>query len=175
MPILGIIASSLLAAAGDFESIATVTVGSGGASDVTFSSIPGTYTHLQIRGLGLFNGDTFLQFNGDTNSNYSRHSVYGNGSSAAAFAESNAARIGANYATSTQPSPFVADILDYGNTNKYKTVKSLGGVDSNGSGIILLQSGSWRSTSAVTSIKLIASGGTFAQYSHFALYGIRSA
>ena len=34
---------------GDYESIATVTVGAGGSSSVTFSSIPSTYTHLQIR------------------------------------------------------------------------------------------------------------------------------
>jgi hypothetical protein len=50
--ILGIIASSRLAAVGDFESIATVSVGSGGAADVEFTSIPATYTHLQIRGIG---------------------------------------------------------------------------------------------------------------------------
>ena len=37
--------------AGDFESIATVTVGSGGASSIEFTSIPGTYQHLQVRGL----------------------------------------------------------------------------------------------------------------------------
>lgn len=158
-----------------YESIATVTVGAGGASSVDFTSIPSTYTHLQIRGLGVFSGDTFLQFNSDTNNNYSRHSVYGDGSSAAAFAETSNSRIGVNYATSTQPSPFVADILDYKDTNKYKTVRALSGVDSNGSGIILLQSGSWRSTSAVTSIKLIAFSGTFSQHSTFALYGIKSA
>jgi N-methylhydantoinase A/oxoprolinase/acetone carboxylase beta subunit len=46
MPILGIIASSKLSAVGDFESIATVTVG---GTSITFSSIPSTYTHLQIR------------------------------------------------------------------------------------------------------------------------------
>jgi hypothetical protein len=50
MPILGIIASSkLTAAVGDFESIATVTVGGGGAATVEFTSIPATYTHLQLR------------------------------------------------------------------------------------------------------------------------------
>jgi hypothetical protein len=47
--ILGIIASSKLSAVGDYESIATVTVGSGGAANVEFTSIPATYTHLQLR------------------------------------------------------------------------------------------------------------------------------
>jgi hypothetical protein len=51
--ILGIIASSRLAAVGDYESIATVSVGGGGAADVEFTSIPGTYTHLQIRALSI--------------------------------------------------------------------------------------------------------------------------
>jgi hypothetical protein len=45
MPILGIIASSRLAAVGDFESIATVTVGGGGSANVEFTSIP---AHIAI-------------------------------------------------------------------------------------------------------------------------------
>ena len=52
MPILGILASSYPAVSTSYESIATVTVGSGGAANVEFTSIPGTYTHLQIRMLG---------------------------------------------------------------------------------------------------------------------------
>jgi hypothetical protein len=51
MPILGIIASSRLAAVPpSYESIETVTVGQAArATDMTFTSIPATYTHLQIR------------------------------------------------------------------------------------------------------------------------------
>jgi hypothetical protein len=52
-PILGILASgmsgNLWAPGKDFDSIATTTVGAGGASTITFSSIPSTYRHLQIR------------------------------------------------------------------------------------------------------------------------------
>lgn len=33
----------------DYDSIATTTVGAGGAASITFSSIPSTYQHLQIR------------------------------------------------------------------------------------------------------------------------------
>ena len=53
MPILGIIASSISGNldANDFESIATVSVGSGGAANVEFTSIPATFTHLQIRAI----------------------------------------------------------------------------------------------------------------------------
>ena len=52
--ILGTIASSF-EVAGDFESISTVSVGSGGAANVEFTSIPATYTHLQIRSLAQTN------------------------------------------------------------------------------------------------------------------------
>jgi hypothetical protein len=51
MPILGIIASAITGnlVTTSYESIETVTVGSGGSATVTFSSIPATYTHLQIK------------------------------------------------------------------------------------------------------------------------------
>ena len=67
----------------------------------------------------------------------------------------------------------VIDILDYANTNKYKTYRSLTGGDANGSGQVLLRSSNWRSTSAVTSMTLYPGVGNFTQYSSFALYGIK--
>ena len=62
----------------DFYQIATTTVGGGGTSSITFSSIPQTYTHLQIRLLGKYavSGDTTLiRVNGDTGNNYTRPRV----------------------------------------------------------------------------------------------------
>lgn len=187
MPILGIIASSLPAVTTDYESIATVTVGSGGAADVEFTSIPATYAHLQVRILGRTNrsdqnGDFFqTTFNSDTGSNYSWHFLKGDGSSASATAgttqsmmESN--RVPGSLITTSVFGTIIIDILDYTNTNKYTTIRSLGGFDGNGSGEIYLNSGSWRNTNAVTSIKFTNSGSrTIQQYSHFALYGIKSA
>jgi hypothetical protein len=72
-------------------------------------------------------------------------------------------------------SGFVIDILDYANTNKYKTIRYLSGYDANGSGRVGLGSGSWRSTSAVTSITLqgLEYSSNYKQYSSFALYGIK--
>ena len=75
-----------------YESIQTVTVGSGGAADITFSSIPGTYKHLQLRvlarGAGTGAVAMKLQFNSDTTSGnyYSYHEIYGTGSATAASA-----------------------------------------------------------------------------------------
>jgi len=167
---------------GDFESIATVTVGSGGTSSVEFTSIPGTYSHLQIRAICKNNntstGDDSItiQFNSDTGTTYSGHALYGSGSAVSAFGSADMVNGYAglcNRSNASFASMFtgnVIDILDYANTNKYKTVRSLGGADQNGSGGIIFNSGNWRSTSAVTSIKLVQN---FVQYSTFALYGIR--
>ena len=68
----------------------------------------------------------------------------------------------------------IIDILDYANTNKFKTVKAIGGYDANGSGWPSVNSAVYRETNAVSSIKF-SSGGSLAQYSQFALYGVKSA
>jgi hypothetical protein len=161
----------------DYESIATVTVGAGGASSVTFSSIPSNYQHLQMR--GIFRPPTvswvIANFNGDTGANYSMHDLRGDGSSATAGAaiEPNVYFIlGAATASNTFAAG-VIDILDYANTNKFKTLRSLSGIDTNGGGNIDLTSGSWRNTAAISSIVLtLNSGLSIPQYSQFALYGI---
>lgn len=190
-PILGIFASSIqnaIANATSYESIATVTVGAGGTSSVTFSSIPSTYQHLQIRFIARCSRSDYTvaallaRFNSDTGSNYSGHYLGGNGGSAFAYG-------GANYTfspaglvsgTNVAASVFsggVIDVLDYQNTNKYKTVRSLAGFNGNAAGTgdeINLQSGSWRNTNAISSIDFtLETGANFLQYSSFALYGIK--
>jgi hypothetical protein len=185
MPILGILASSTQVAAGDFESIATVTVGSGGSSSVEFTSIPSTFAHLQIRGISRLGSGSgtlptiSLQFNGDTGANYASHQIRADGSSVSTDAGSNQNQIAAissagNTQTASVFSGTVLDLLDYANTNKFKTIRALTAADFNGTGWFDFRSGLWRSTSAVTSIKLYGAQ-SFAQYSHFALYGIKSA
>lgn len=176
-----------------FESIATVSVGSGGAANIEFTSIPATYTHLQIRGIARgtrtdFSIDQlYTRVNSDTGSNYAWHWLYGNGTSASTDNGINATSMNlgwfATASTSSVTSAFggvVIDILDYANTNKFKTFRVLSGNDFNGgggtyTGTIILASGLWRSTSAITSVSFDPSANDFAQYSHFALYGIKSA
>lgn len=179
MPILGIIASSKLGDAGDFESIATYSVGSGGSATITFSSIPATFAHLQIRATlkqSLGSG-AFARFNSDTGSNYARHRIIGNGATASGTGDANQDKVLIN--TSQGFSDFgaiVMDILDYANTNKVKTVRHLFGIDLNGSGQVGVESNLWRDTSAISTIEFISpNGGNYSEYSHFALYGIRSA
>jgi hypothetical protein len=198
--ILGIIASSRLVAppVGDFESIATVTVGGGGAANVEFTSIPATYTHLQVRVFGQTNRATYgvdpmrVQFNGVSGasggSGYTRHGIQGDGSDDIAFgadssSNNNDGQFAWSLGTTTGSSwgTGIIDILDYANTNKYKTIRSIGGVDLNGTvggsgGFVGLGSNLFLYTTAITSIKLIPFvGSTISEYSHFALYGIKGA
>lgn len=184
--ISGILAPPVPAPSNSYESIQTITVGAGGSSSIDFTSIPSTYKHLQIRawvkGDSGGDQDTNLRLgNGsaDSGANYSFHSLYGNGATTAATgnASQTKAVIGYNFAVGT-PNPnigsvTVIDILDYADTNKYKTLRSLSGNDKNGAGFIGLYSGNWRSTSAVNVINIYPDAGNFAQYSSFALYGIK--
>jgi len=177
--LVGIIASSGAGVAGgDYESIATVTVGSGGSSSITFSSIPSTYQHLQIRYIARKasgNDNTILQLNADTGANYATHYLLGNGTAASAGAATSNTFVYVDVltASATSYSASITDILDYANTNKYKTARSLSGIDLNGSGTSWFSSGVWMNTAAVTSVVLKPTASVFAEYSSFALYGIK--
>ena len=176
--------TGVAASTNSYESIATVTVGAGGSSSITFSSIPGTYKHLQVRGIARLNGANFydqaiLRFNSDSGSNYSWHYLEGYNTSVAAAGAATQTSISEYYmatgstATANVFGAIVLDILDYADTNKYKTTRSLAGLDSNtAGGALQLASGSWRNTAAITSITF-SSGTNFQQYSTLALYGIK--
>jgi hypothetical protein len=181
--ILGILAQSAGAAGGgtSYESIATATIGSGGQTNIEFSSIPSTYAHLQLRVLARgTTSATQINFpitlNNDTASNYRTHILFGNGSSVSSFEFGSIGGIYLNYmpAANTSASVFgaaVIDILDYTNTNKTKVFRYLQGMDSNSSnGNINFYSGLWTGTSAINRITF---NGDFAQYSSIALYGIK--
>ena len=186
MPILGTLASQFSGKSfSSFESIQTVTVGSGGSSSISFTSIPATYTHLQIRGIGRTdrsegNQDALkIRYNSDTGNNYAIHYLLGNGSSVSAGASTGISGVFADGITNTNSAAncfgaFVIDILDYANTNKYKTNRALSGREDNTVGAGWFESGLWVNTNAISSITIIPnSGPNFLQYSQFALYGIK--
>lgn len=171
---------------GSYESIATVSAAAGGSSSLTFSSIPSTYTHLQIRGIVRTNRNLYVDyykfnFNSDTSANYSAHALYGDGSSVLTSATTSGtsidvARSAGNTSVANGFGLIVMDILDYQNTNKYKTTKTLAGYDDNGQGQLWFQSGLWMNTNAITNITIAPGVGTsFLQYTQFALYGIKGA
>jgi hypothetical protein len=192
MPILGVVASSTRQGqnvdAGVMFALQSIVIGSAGASSITFRNIPQTYTHLQIRGIArsnrnAANDSVFMQYNADTGLNYSVHTLNGTGAAMSLYGspantESNftVGQISSLQSNAGVFGGFVIDILDYANTNKYKTQRSFGGFDNNGSGVIAFSSGSWRSFSAITSIVINAHPtNTYQQYSTFALYGIKGA
>jgi hypothetical protein len=170
------------------EPIATNLLGSA-TSSVTFSGIPSTYKHLQLRLLlrgdysgGNFNGNILLRFNSDSGSNYTRHLLYAqNNSSALAFgaASTSSAYAGAAPNASTGISNTFAggitDILDYANTSKYKTVRTLQGYDTNGGNQRLsFESSVWMNTAPITSITIISDNAdNWVINSRFSLYGIK--
>lgn len=172
----------------NFDSIQTYTVGAGGQASITFSSISGTYKHLQIRYIarnttssgGGAEENVRLRVNGVTTANYPWHILEGDGATAYASAATTdtslfVGRIAQNTATASTFGVNVIDILDYTNTNKYKTIRSLQGMDRNGAGYVGLFSGfNTTNTNAITSIDIFPQAGSFAQYSHFALYGIKA-
>jgi hypothetical protein len=165
---------------GPFESIATVTLSSN-ETTITFSSIPATFTHLQIRATALGDSvsgkDVLVRFNSDTASNYNWHRLYGNGTSGLGqgSATTTAMYYAADAVRTLYPATAIIDILDYTNTNKYKTMRNLSGFEQNGAGTIAYWSGLWRNTDAITTVTISVTTDNLAQYSSFALYGIRSA
>ena len=179
-PILGIIASQITGhlSTNAYESIATVTVGSGGQSSISFTSIPSTYKHLQVRGIlrnTTATSTLLLNLNSDSGANYARHRLSGDGASATAAAASGSTYAGIGDAPSTASTFYatIIDILDYADTTKNKTIRNLYGYDLNGSGEVGIRSNLWASTLAVNALSFTVGANQFAQFSSFALYGIK--
>lgn len=190
-PIIGIMASAnwSSANASSFESIATAT-GTGSSGTITFSSIPSTFTSLQIRATvketetsSAYESDIIIRFNGDTGSNYAYHYLRGNGTSviAAGFATQTLGAVmdiltSSNATIANIQGVGIIDIHNYASTTQNKTMRAFSGADLNGSGGIALSSSLWASTSAITSISLIsANASNFTTTTQFALYGIKGA
>jgi hypothetical protein len=185
---------ALSLAGGSYESIATVTIGATSQATISFTSIPSTYKHLQVRFIarttvsGSDRCSLSVGINGDTGANYVNHNFFGDGASAGAAAYTGKTNLnnyigGINAMTTSSSSANifgvgVIDILDYTSTSKYKTFRALTGQDQNGSsGRLMFSSGFNTSiTAAISSLEFNVNtdySGNFAQYSHFALYGIK--
>jgi len=175
-----------VAVSASYDSIATLS-GNGSASQLTFSSIPSTYTHLQVRliarGVRSFASEQlYIRLNGDGGSNYAYHYLYGDESAGPQVSGQTStstffvAEMPAANETTNLYSSHIVDVLDYTNTNKNTTMRSWSGYDnatsSANSGKIWLGSSVWMNTSAVTSLTVL-SNGAFATNTRIALYGIK--
>lgn len=165
----------------DYESIATAS-GTGSSGTITFSSIPSTYKHLQIRYIARTDfstagADFLYSINGNTtNSSYAYHRLGGEGSVAFAQSATSSRIVGINNGSTAGANMYavgIMDILDYTDTNKNRTIRNLVGSDRNGSGLVGLYSNLYMSTTAVSSISLITENGNWTALSSFALYGIK--
>jgi hypothetical protein len=177
MPIIGVIDSSKT---GNLSSASYVSLGStllaSNSTTVTFSSIPATYKHLQVRCFqrktGGGNEALIMYLNGDfTNGNYAYFAFYGDGSAGVQSIVDNASigSIRSNGWNNT-----VITIPDYTSTAKVKSYQSLSGSSSQTEGSIFYVGSVWDNTAAINSIRLSASDGNpFITGSVFALYGIK--
>jgi hypothetical protein len=163
------------------ELIGSVTVGSGGAANIEFTSIPATYTDLLMkissRGTetnalnGYYYDVTFNNTSANRTGKYLQklsntfdtgsYSLWGVSSptdfTASTF--SNGELYIPNYASSNYKSAQ----LDSVSENNATTQR------------ITLSAGLWSDAAAITSIKLVQGDGNFAQYSTAYLYGISNA
>ena len=160
-----------------YEKIQSTTLGSAAAS-IDFTSIGSAYTDLRLvithTGTSGF-VSLLMTYNNDTSLNYSNTYIYGDGSSAGSSRSTSQANIYLNYnGASTIPHLHTVDIFSYAGST-YKTCLVAGSEDTNGSGIVNRLVGLWRSTSAITSIKLTADTSTYAVGTTATLYGILKA
>lgn len=158
-----------------YEPIATTTLSSA-AADITFSSIPSTYTDLKlvVVAQGSLGNQFAIQFNGSS-TGYSRTYLYGDGT-AAASDRGSATSVRLDYLpTSTNFAFYDIDILSYaGSTNKTLLAKSA--KDLNGSGEVHAQVSLWANTAAINQIKLfVASSGNLNSGTTATIYGILKA
>jgi hypothetical protein len=172
-----------MAAGTTYDPIATTTFTSAGTT-YTFNSIPSTYTDLVLivytKAAVNPSYGIAIQFNSDTGTNYNFNYMYGTGSSTAAASKVNQTFIVPSYGTgvgSGTPSIFRVDINNYSNTTTYKSVISRAENYDTSYGGTEMVIGSWRSTAAISSIKVYAPYGsmTLDTGTMMTLYGITAA
>lgn len=162
--------------ASSITAISSVTVGSGGAANITFSSIPQTYTDLLVKfstkEASTGSWEIFVDFN-NTSANRISRRLRGTGSAVGSTNGSNimAATVVAiepfgsaemyipNYAGSNHKSVSIDSVSEYAATESYQ----------------IFTAGLWSDTSAITSIKLYLASGNIAEHSTAYLYGISNA
>lgn len=158
--------------ASTYTPLATYTVPSATAS-YTFTSIPSTYTDLILIAVGTQSttSDLWIQFNGDTASNYDKQLLYGTGSAVGAASYTNATQIGVAYQQGNQATTII-NVMNYKNTTTFKSVLARG---SDSSLNVNTNAGTWRSTSAINSIKVFPAAANLNSGFTLTLYGISAA
>jgi hypothetical protein len=186
--LLGILNSQVAGVgAGAYDLLETQILDSDTAS-VTFTgldTLAAGYQHLQLRVLaresssatGFTNSE--MTFNSDTGSNYSWHYLRGTGSSASSTGASSQSNIRlqglatGNSSTSGSFGMAVIDILDFSSTSKNTTVRALHGALTATNTHVLITSGAYYETGAITSLNFAIGANDFVAGSRFSLYGVK--
>ena len=145
-------------------------------SELTLSSIPGTYTDLILIVSGpaqaAGGGSVLIQLNGDTGTNYSLNYMFGNGSSVTGGRITNSSYLFTGRQLPTEGNG-ITHFMNYSNTTTHKTVLSRGGVTT---AIVIALANLWRNTAAITSMRFLPeSGPGFATGFTATLYGVKAA
>jgi hypothetical protein len=163
--------------------ISTITVGSGGASNIEFTSIPQTYTDLQIllscrTAQAAITDDIYMILSGDVTTSYSGRILAGDGTSGSSFSYSASGGafsgpVAGASATSNTFGNSLITIPNYaGSTNKSISYDAV--TETNGTlGRQQIAANLFAKTTAVTSVKFItAASANFVQHSSISIYGI---
>jgi hypothetical protein len=166
------------------EIIGSIHVGSGGATSMTFTAIPQTYTDLQLvvsarSLLGGYNALLYLELNADVSVNYTDINLQGNGSSAASGTNTALQHftLGRHSGSSSTANSFGSTSVllpNYtGSANKTISCESVS-EHNDSQAFQFLVAGTFPKTTAITSLRLFDNGGGFAQHSIATLYGIKN-
>ena len=166
-----------MAAGPTYEKIATTTLGST-ASDITFSSISGTYTDIVLslyHSSSATTGLIYLELNSDSvNNEYSNTRMIANSGGSASDRSNSANNVNQRFISwgRTERAITIVHFNNYSNTT---TLKQLLIRNSNVSGQVSAAAILWRNNNAITQIKIINQSSTFTTGTIATLYGIKAA
>jgi hypothetical protein len=160
-----------------YEKIATATA-SGSSTNVTFSSISGSYTDLVliIANITAQIDNVGITLNSDTGSNYSRTVLQGNGSTASSARGSNQTYLYTMYKDTAggDPAMSISQFQNYSNSTTYKTILTRQETNSSGTKAVQAMASLWRSTSAITNMSINSGNANFNSGATFTIYGIKA-
>jgi hypothetical protein len=164
--------------------LATTTVSGSSTTQISFSSISGSYTDLVlVAEMAPMPSVTAIRFrfNGDSGSNYGYIQLAGSGAAASSSSDTSqtSGLVSGAISNTTNRAMFIMNIMNYSNATTYKTTVNRGSrsIDTSYASTSLCTS-TWRSTSAITQVAVTPSFGNdivIPAGSMFTLYGIASA
>jgi hypothetical protein len=164
-----------------YEVISSVTVGSGGAANIQFTSIPQTYTDLVIKISGRSTSNLGGEWNGvavainGSSSSFTSRQLYGTGSAAgSASTASDNFWITTNLTTASTFGNTEIYFPNYTSSNNKSFSADSVGENNATAALAALTANLWSNTAAITSIKLTEGANSFAQYTTAVLYGIKN-